>query len=76
MPDDPDKTLLELRYRIATESLPKLSAAALRTYMQKERHRPKLMQPTASKQPLSLSEEARRLFHEKGDPNWPWRHRR
>ena len=30
MPDDPDKTLQELRQRIATEGLPKLSAEALR----------------------------------------------
>jgi hypothetical protein len=75
MPDDPEQTLQELRHRIATEGLPKLSAAALRTYMQKERHRPKLMQPTASKPPLSLSQEALRLFHKKSDPEWPWRRR-
>ena len=32
MPDDPDKTLQELRQRIVTEGLPKLSAEALRAY--------------------------------------------
>jgi hypothetical protein len=75
MPNDPDKSLQELCHRIATEGLPKFSAEALRSYKRQERHGPKLMQPTASNPPLSLSQEALRLFHEKGDPNWPWRHR-
>ena len=76
MPDDPEKTLQELRQRIATEGLPKLSAEALRSYKRQERHSPKLVPPTAAKPPLSLSQEALRLFHEKGDPKWPWQHRR
>ena len=42
MPDDPEKTLQELRQRIATEGLPKLSAEALRSYKREERLRPKL----------------------------------
>ncbi|QRM33769.1 hypothetical protein [Microvirga sp. VF16] len=73
MPDAPEKTLQELRQRITTEGLPRLSTEALRSYKRQERHRPKLMQPTAFKPPLSLSEEARRLFHKKSDPEWPWR---
>lgn len=73
MPDDPDKTLQELRHRIATEGLPKLSLEALRSLKRNERHSPKLVQSPSSKHPLSLSEEARRLFRKKSDPEWPWR---
>ena len=36
MPDDPDETLQELRQRIATEGLPKLSADALRVVQVRE----------------------------------------
>jgi hypothetical protein len=75
MPDDPEQTLQELCQRIATEGLPRLSAEALRSYKRQERHGPKLMQPTTSKRPLSLSQEALRLFHKKSDPEWPWRRR-
>lgn len=75
MPDDPDKTLQELRQRIVTEGLPKLSAEALRVYKREERRGPKLVQPTISKPLLSLSPEALRLFREKADPAWPWKRR-
>jgi hypothetical protein len=73
MPDDPEKTLQELRQRICTEGLPKLSAEALRLYKREEQRGPKLSPPTASKPLLSLSPEALRLFKAKADPAWPWR---
>jgi hypothetical protein len=73
MPDDPETTLQELRQRIAAEGLPKLSAEALHTYKREERRGPKLVRPNASKSPLSLSEEALRLYHEKANPSWPWK---
>jgi hypothetical protein len=73
MPDDPVKALQELRQRIAAEGLPKLSPEALRLFKQADRRGPKLVPQSISKNPLSLSDEARRLFHEKSDPNWPWR---
>jgi hypothetical protein len=73
MPDDPEKTLQDLRQRIATEGLPKLSAEALRSYKREERRGPRLAQPTAPKPLLSLSPEALRLFREKADPAWPWK---
>jgi hypothetical protein len=76
MPDNPEKTLQELRQRIAAEGLPTLSPEALCSYKRQDRHGPKLVQPTTSKPPLSLSQAALRLFHEKADPKWPWRHRR
>ncbi|ANY77331.1 hypothetical protein BB934_03070 [Microvirga ossetica] len=75
MPDDPDKTLQELRHLIATGGLPKLSAEALRVYKREERRSPRLAQPTTSKPLLSLSSEALRLFREKADPAWPWKRR-
>jgi hypothetical protein len=75
MPDDPEKTLQELRQQIMTEGLPKLSAEALRSYKREGWHRPRLAQPTASKPLLSLSPEALRLFREKADPAWPWTRR-
>jgi hypothetical protein len=75
MPDDPEKTLQELRQRIVSEGLPKLSAEALRVYKREERRSPKLAQPSASKPPLSLSSEALRLFREKADPAWAWKRR-
>jgi hypothetical protein len=75
MPDDLDKTLLELRQRLITESLPKLSAEALRLYKRDERRGPRLAQPTAPKPLLSLSPEALRLFREKADPAWLWKRR-
>jgi hypothetical protein len=75
MPDNPEKTLQELRQRISTEGLPKLSAEALRLYNREERRGPRMAQPTASKPPLSLSPEALRLFREKADPAWPWTRR-
>jgi hypothetical protein len=73
MPDDPGKTLLVLRQRIAAEGLPKLSSEALRLFKQADSRGPKLVRQPSSHNALSLSEEARRLFHEKSDPNWPWR---
>ncbi len=75
MPDDPEKSLQELRQRIAAEGLPKLSAEALRSYKREVRCSHKIAQPTASKPLLSLSPEALRLFQEKADPAWPWRRR-
>jgi hypothetical protein len=75
MPDDPDQTLRELRQRIATASLPKLSAEALRSYKHEEWRGPRLVQRTVSKPLLSLSPEALRLFREKADPAWPWKRR-
>jgi hypothetical protein len=75
MADNPEKTLKELRQRIATEGLPKLSAEALRSYKREVWHRPKLAQPTAFQSLLSLSPEALRLFREKADPAWPWKRR-
>jgi hypothetical protein len=73
MPDDPGKALQELRQKIAAEGLPKLSPQALRLFKQADRRGPKLVRKPTSDNPLSLSDEARRLFHEKSDPNWPWR---
>ncbi len=73
MADDPERTLQELRQRIATEGLPKLSAQALRSLKREEWRGPKLVQPNASKPLFSLSPEALRLFHEKADPAWPWK---
>jgi hypothetical protein len=75
MSDDSEKTLKELRERIAAEGLPKLSAEALRSYEREERRGRKLGQPIASKPLLSLSPEALRLFREKADPAWPWKRR-
>ena len=75
MPDDPEKNPKELRQRIATEGLPKLSAEALRVYKREEQRGPRLAQPTPSKPLLSLSPEALRLFREKADPAWPWKQR-
>jgi hypothetical protein len=73
MPDDPDRTLQELRHRIATEGLPKLSTEALRSFKREDRHGPRLIKPPLPENVLSLSEEARRLFLKKRDPEWPWR---
>jgi hypothetical protein len=73
MPDDPGKALQELRQKLAAEGLPKLSPEALRLFKQADQRGPKLVRPSHANNPLSLSEEARRLFHEKSDPNWPWR---
>ncbi|MPR11806.1 hypothetical protein [Microvirga tunisiensis] len=42
MPDDPGTTLQELRQRISTEGLPRLSAEALRSYKREEPHSPRL----------------------------------
>jgi hypothetical protein len=67
MSDDPDKTLKELRQRIATEGLPTLSAEALQSYKREEQR--------GSKSLLSLSPEAPRLFRDKADPAWYWRGR-
>ena len=75
MPGDPENSLQELRQRIATQGLPKLSVEALRSYKREERFRPKLSQPTASKLQLRLSPEALRLFREKADPAWSWKRR-
>jgi hypothetical protein len=46
MPDNFETTLQELRQRITTEGLPKLSAEALRSYKRQERRGPGLAQPT------------------------------
>jgi hypothetical protein len=62
MPDDPEKIMQELRQRIATEGLPKLSPEPLRSYKREYRQSPKLAQPPSPKHALSLSQEARRLF--------------
>jgi hypothetical protein len=72
MPDEPDRTLQELRHRIATEGLPKLSAEALRSFKREDRRGPRLTQPSLPRNVLSLSEEARRLFVKKSDREWPW----
>ena len=73
MPEDPEKTLQELRQRIAAEGLPKLSAEALRSYKREVQHGPKPVLPSASRPLLRLSAEALRLFHEKANPTWPWK---
>ena len=73
MPDASENTLQDLRKRIAAESLPKLSAEALRSYKREVRGGPKIAQPTASKPLIGLSPEALRLFREKADPAWPWK---
>jgi hypothetical protein len=73
MPDNPDRTLQELRHRIATEGLPKLSAEAVRSFKRVNHHGPKVAQQPLPRTVLRLSEEARRLFHRKVDPEWPWR---
>ncbi|WP_154660883.1 hypothetical protein [Microvirga lotononidis] len=75
MPDDPETTLQELRHRLATEGLPKLSAEALRSFKREDRRDLKLAQPPLSRTVLSLSQKARRLFVRKSDPEWPWRRR-
>jgi hypothetical protein len=75
MPNDPYEILQELRQRIISEGLPKLSAEALRSYKREERRSPRLAQATASKPLLSLSPEALRLFREKADPAWLWKRR-
>ncbi len=54
MPDNPETTLQELRHRIATEGLPKLSAEALRSFKQEDRHGPKLIKPLFSRNVLNL----------------------
>jgi hypothetical protein len=73
MPDDPEMSLQELDHRITSEGLPKLSAEALRSYKLEDWHGPKVAQPPLPRIVLRLSEEARRLFHRKSDPEWPWR---
>jgi hypothetical protein len=73
MPDNPETTLQELRHRIATEGLPKLSPEALRSFKREDRHGRKLIKPPLPRNVPSLSEEARRLFLKKSDPEWPWR---
>jgi hypothetical protein len=74
MTDDPIKALEELRQRIASEGLPRLSAEALRAGKLDRRQRPP--PPVASSEkPLTLSDEARRLFQQKSDPQWLWRRR-
>jgi hypothetical protein len=75
MPDDPEKSLQELRQQIASEGLPKLSAEALRVYKREEQCGPRLVQPIGQKPLLSLSPEALRLFREKADPTWFWKRR-
>jgi hypothetical protein len=74
MSDDPEKALQELRQKIATEGLPKLSPEAARLLRREDCKGPRLVQPTPSKNPISLSQAALRLYHEKSDPKWPWRH--
>jgi hypothetical protein len=54
MPDNPETALQELRRRIATEGLSKLSAEALRSYKCERWRPPRLARPTASKPLLSL----------------------
>ncbi len=73
MPDDPEQTLQELRQRIATEGLPKLSPEAVRAYRRQHQHGPRLVPPSVSKAPLALSREALRLYQEKTDPAWFWK---
>jgi hypothetical protein len=73
MPDNPETILQELRHRLATEGLPKLSAEVLRTFKRVDQHGPKVAQAPLPRNVLSLSEEARRLFHRKTDPEWPSR---
>jgi hypothetical protein len=70
--DDPDKALEELRQRIAREGLPKLSADALRLIKLDRRGHRLRVQSDASGAP-KLSDEARRLYQQKNDPEWPWR---
>jgi hypothetical protein len=73
MADDPEKTLHELRQRIAAEGLPKLSPEALRAFKRSgEQAQRWPMLQKVSDGALGLSEEARRLFHERSDPEWPW----
>jgi hypothetical protein len=72
MPDDPEKTLQELRQRLVTEGLPRLSAEALRSFKREDRRGLKLAQPQPLGRALILSEEARRLFLKKIDPDWLW----
>ena len=75
MPGDPDKTLQELRQRIIIDGLPKLSAEALCSFKREDRRDLKVAQPPLSRTVLSPSQEARRLFVRKSDPEWPWRRR-
>jgi hypothetical protein len=82
MPDDPEKTLQELRQRICTEGLPKLSAEALRLCKREERRGPRVTQPTTSKPLLSLSQKPSDCSKRKliphglgsGDSQFSWRH--
>jgi hypothetical protein len=76
MADDAEKALEELRERIAAEGLPKLSPEALRIFKAgsgQGRLRP--VPQKASGDAPGLSEEARRLYHEKSNPHWLWRRR-
>ncbi len=73
MNEDSEKSLADLRSRIAAEGLPRLSPEALRAARLDNRHcRP--VRP-ARAETLSLSEEARRLYQQKSDPHWLWRKR-
>jgi hypothetical protein len=74
MTDDPIKALEELRQRIASEGLPRLSVEALRAGKLDRRQRP-ATHTVSSAKPLTLSDEARRLFQQKSDPQWLWRRR-
>jgi hypothetical protein len=69
--DDPERTLAELRARLAAEGLPKLSVQALRAAKVGQMGRP-ATRPEANAPP-KLSDEARRLYQKKSDPHWLWR---
>jgi hypothetical protein len=73
MANDPEKTLQDLRQRIAAEGLPKLSSEALSRFSHAGQPRPLSASPMVPQNPVKLSEEALRLFREKGDSKWPWR---
>jgi hypothetical protein len=70
--DDPDKALEELRRLIASEGLPRLSQDALRAAKLNPRERRLIARPEPGEAP-KLSDEARRLYLRKSDPEWPWR---
>jgi hypothetical protein len=73
--DDPEKALRALRQQIAAEGLPKLSTEALRSTGRRRKYslRPQLLPQKNEPNSIVLSEEARRLYHEKSDPDWPQR---
>ncbi|WP_046867023.1 hypothetical protein [Microvirga massiliensis] len=72
MASDPEKSVREQRQRIAAEGLPKLSEEALRSARRRgarSQQAPVLLPRKVEANSLVLSEEARRLYFEKSNPD-------